>query len=54
MKNIYACIATCLAIAFTAWTAGFDFDRRGVDVSYIVTITMVSMFLAAIYPFKNN
>ena len=54
MKNFYACIVTCLAIALISWTAGFDFDRRGWDVSYVVGITMVSMFFASIYPFDDN
>ena len=54
MKNVYASIVLCLAIALIAWISDFDFDRRGPDVGYVVGITMIGIFFAAIYPFDED
>lgn len=47
-KRIAIFLACMAAWAFIWWLAGFDFDRRGVDIAYFFFVAVVSSFGASV------
>jgi hypothetical protein len=51
VKRVAIFLSVCAASALFFWLAGFDFDRRGLDVAHAAVSTI---FIAALAAFTDK